>query len=177
MARRVTTKQDISAVVSLYKGGKKTPEIVEITQLHERTVQRLIAKFQENGENYDPVPKPRSGRPRLVSKRSLGVVRRQVEANPRLTARELKESNPNILGGVSIRCVQKILHDDLGYRSCRPRRKPLVTAAQKHKRLQFCKKYGVWNEEDWEKVLWSDEAMFTVTGSGHTRLPQKILEC
>ena len=47
---------------------------------------------------------------------------------------------------------------ELGYTSHKPVRKPLLSRA----RVKFVKKYLTWDEDDWLKVLWSDESTFTV---------------
>lgn len=173
MSRRSTKREDVASVIALFKAKHKVSEIVEITGVCQRSVYRLIEQFKESGYAQLPVPKPRPGRPRLTSPRTRKVINRQVCANPRLTAREIKQNNPQLLGNVSIRSIQDLLHDDLGYRSYRARRKPLLTKVQKLKRLRFAKKYIVWSEDDWRRVLWSDEATFTVTGSGYDRVYRK----
>ena len=81
------------------------------------------------------------------------MLHRQVSHNARSTARELKETNPGLLGSVSVRSIEQFLHDDLGYCSYRARHKPLLTAVQKAKRSKFAKKYSVWSDEDWRRVL------------------------
>ncbi|KAG7165129.1 putative Transposable element Tcb1 transposase-like 8, partial [Homarus americanus] len=112
-----------------------------------------------------PAPLPKSGRPKLLSPRTLKVISRQVWSNPSLTAREVKERNPRLLSHVSLRYVQQALHNGLGFKSFRARRKPLLTKRQKENRVKFCKKYEVWDLETWRSVLWSDEATFSVTGN------------
>ena len=170
MGRRSTSKQDIGGVISLFKGKHKVKEIATLTGVCERTVQRLIKQYKESGETLTPVPKPKTGRPKKITRRTGKVLNRQVTDNPRCTARELKETNPQLLGGVSLRSVQQFLHDELGYRSYRARRKPLLSKQQKEKRIKFAKKYSEWSVEDFRHILWSDEATFTVTGGGYDRV-------
>ncbi|MPC29232.1 hypothetical protein E2C01_022454 [Portunus trituberculatus] len=64
---------------------------------------------------------------------------------------------------VSVRSVQDILHNNLGYKYYCALKKPLLTALQKEKRVKFSKKCLVWNEDQWKTVLWSDEVAFTIT--------------
>ncbi|GBN77863.1 hypothetical protein AVEN_86917-1 [Araneus ventricosus] len=42
--------------------------------------------------------------------------------------------------------------------SCRPTRKPLVSAINHKKRLQFVKQHKDWTVEQWGNVMWSDES-------------------
>ncbi|KAG7170169.1 hypothetical protein Hamer_G012421 [Homarus americanus] len=102
-----------------------------------RVVQNLVKCFRELGEDVLPAPLPKSGRPKLLSPRTLKVTSRQVQSNPSLTAREVKERNPRLLSHVSLRCVQQALHDDLGFKSFRARCKPLLTKRQKENRVKY----------------------------------------
>ena len=153
MSRRSTTKEDIAAVIALYRVKHKVSEIVTLTGVCKRSVQRFIKKFKDSDETLIPVPQPTTGRPQLISKRTGKVLNRHVSHNPWSTARELKETNPDLLGNVSVRNIQQFLHDDSSYNSYRARRKPLLTTVQKAKRLKFAKKYSVWSDENWRGVL------------------------
>ncbi|KAG7169811.1 putative Transposase-containing protein 22, partial [Homarus americanus] len=144
MSRRVTTRDDIAVVIALYKANHVLREISAQTGVALRVVQNLVKRFRDLGEDELPAPLSKS-----------------VRSNPSLTAREVKERNPHLLSHVSLRCVQQALHDDLGFKSFRARRKPLLTKRQKENRVKFCKKYEVWDFETWRSVLWSDEATFS----------------
>ncbi|KAG7174513.1 putative Transposase-containing protein 18, partial [Homarus americanus] len=156
MSRRVTTIDDIAAVIALYKANRVLREISAQTGVALRVVQNLVKRFRDLGEDELPAPLPKSGRPKLLSPRTLNVISRQVLSNPSLTARE----KSRLLSHVSLRCVQQALHDDLGFKSFRARRKPLLTKRQKENRVKFFKKYEVWDLETWRSILWSDEATF-----------------
>lgn len=170
MGRRVTTRDDATAVITLYKAGHTIKEISSQTGVNERSCQRLVKQFRDEGGRAIPTPKPRPGRPRLISPTTAKLLGRQIKANPRLTAGELKELNPQLLSRPSLRCVQQCLHDVLKFRSFRARKKPLLTSVHKKKRVSFAKKYQVWDLSTWRKVLWSDEATFNVTGSADSRV-------
>ncbi|XP_076064995.1 uncharacterized protein LOC143039030 [Oratosquilla oratoria] len=94
----------------------------------------------DSGEDCIPAPLPKPGRPRKTTFRIRKLIDRQVRKDPRLTARLLKEKNPNLLGDVSIRSIQQLLHNDLNYKSYRTRTTPWVTRWQVVKRLKFAKK-------------------------------------
>ncbi|KAG7172016.1 putative Transposase-containing protein 2, partial [Homarus americanus] len=143
MSRRVTTRDDIAAVIALYKANHVLREVSAQTGVALRVVQNLVKRFRDLGEDELPAPLPKSGRPKLLSPRTLKVISRQVrETLP-----------PRLLSHVSLRCVQQALHDDLGFKSFRARRKPLLTKRQKENRVKFCKKYEVWDLETWRSVL------------------------
>lgn len=122
-------------------------------------------KFRDVGGEDPPLQKKSTRRPRKTTPRMLKVLRRQVDANPRLTAPQLKEQNPNLLRDVSVRTVCRWLHDDLKFSHHNARKKPIVTLWQRKNRVAFCCKYLQWDVEKWQRVLWSNEATFTVTGN------------
>lgn len=170
MPRTVVDRSLITSMIDLHNAGHSHKEISQLKGISLRSVYRWIGRYQEKGSTTLPTPKPRSGRPSKISKRTSRVIHRQLKAKPSLTAREIKDKNPRSLDGVALRTIQKHIHDDLLLRSYKARKKPLLTVAQKKKRINFAKKYRVWTEEDWKKVLWTDEATFNVTGSGGKRV-------
>lgn len=158
------TEKKISSLIDLYKGGKTVKEIVNITGVKQRTVYRWLKRFRDGGEASSPVHKTRPGRGRKVSCRTLHAMKRQLDCEPSLTAKELKEKNP-ILADLSVRTIQRSIHEDLKYNSRKARPKPMITKKQKENRVKFCKKYSDWDINKWRKVLWSDEAIFYVSGN------------
>ena len=66
--------------------------------------------------------------------------------------------------------MQRRLHVDLEFRRRVAKKKPLITARQKKKRLKYAKVKIKWTKEKWRRVLFSDEAMFRVTGNRATHV-------
>ena len=44
------------------------------------------------------------------------------------------------------------------------RKKPMLTRSHMRRSLEFAKKYKHWKEKNWEQVLWTDEAPFSIFG-------------
>lgn len=86
-------------------------------------------------------------------------------AHPTISAREIKQLHPNVFKDISIRTIQHRLHTDLGLASYRAANKPNLTDKMRRSRLQFCNKYKDWTSEDWSRVLYSDESLFTTFNS------------
>ena len=170
MSRSVVGPTVIASIIDLHVAGVSNKDIAAQKGLGVRTVQRWVKRFQDGEGAAVPAPRPKAGRPRKTSPRTLKVIHRQLKADPALTAREIKEKNTRLLGSVSIRTIQQRIHDDLLLRSYKARKKPMLSQAQKKRRLVFAKKYAVWTLEDWKRVLWTDEATFCVTGSGAKRV-------
>lgn len=155
---------EIAVITSLYKAGKSNKEISVISGIKLRTVQTWTKKIKDSGTTDPPTHKKRPGKARLTSLRALRIIKRELETNPRLSARQIKEQNHRILGETSTRTVRRMIHN-LGYRWCRPRKKPDLTLKNVQDRVRFCKRYLAWDETQWKNVLWSDEAIFTVTSN------------
>ena len=102
---------------------------------------------------------------RKTSLRTLRVVHFEVECNPRISARKIREDNLGLLSNVSVRTLSHRIHNDIEYLSYAAWPKPVVTVAQQEKRLAFCERMKDWTIELWHGVLWSDESRFTVTAS------------
>lgn len=159
---RQYSKETIAQIIALRKGGHSIKEVAELTGVGLTTVKTYWSRFKRDNSGDTPSQLPRSGRPRKSSKRAQNIVKRAVESNARVTARQLKESNAGVFHDVSVRTVSRRIHE-LGYRSHKPVKKPLLTKVQRARRVTFAKKYLTWTEEDWLGVLWSDESTFTVT--------------
>ena len=130
-----------------------------------RSCERYSKKFHDNNFQDLPQPKKPLGKARKVSTRSLAIFRREVEMNPRIPAKQLKEQKPVVLENVSLRTVQRILKRDLHYKWRCAWKKPIQTCRQIKNRVKFGKKNKYWTPAKCKKVLWSDESTFTVTGN------------
>ncbi|MPC88779.1 Transposable element Tcb1 transposase [Portunus trituberculatus] len=158
------SKYQLSVIAALVKEGKSSKEISSTTGLSMRSVQRWTKRCLEAGDVGPELPRKRPGGIRKTTPRTLEILQRQLDREPYISARELKKKNPQMLANVSVRTVQRLLHDDLGYRYLKPQRK-FITARQQKKRVWFCQKYIALNEDKWKQVLWSGEATFTITSN------------
>ncbi|KAG7157272.1 putative Transposable element Tc1 transposase-like 59, partial [Homarus americanus] len=105
-ARRVLTLNEKNEVLKQLGSGMSYAAVGRHFGLNEssvrvRQVQKWIKKFRDGGGEDIPTPKPRSGRPRKIQNRTSKVIKRQLDKNPTLTARKLKENNPALLQDVS----------------------------------------------------------------------------
>lgn len=152
----------IARIIALKEAGHQTKEISELVSVAKSTVRKWVARKREENGGTTPKKKPRPGRPRKTSSRAVNVVKRALESEPRITARVLKMENTAVFSDVSVRTVSRRINE-LTYTSRKPVSKPLVTRAQRARRVAFADRYLTWCEDDWLGVLWSDEATFTVT--------------
>lgn len=77
---------------------------------------------------------------------------------PRATASSIKEQ---IGATVSLRTVQRGLNR-AGASCVKPHKRPLLTSVHIAKRLSWARQHSEWTEEDWSKVIFSDETKIEV---------------
>ena len=155
----------IAAITALCKAGLSNTDICTQTGISSRSVQRWTKKFRESPNGEVALQKKPPGKPRKIGPRTLNILKRQVDKEPCVTARELKERNHTILSNVSLVTVRRRLRVDLEYRRHVARKTPLITARQQRNRLAYAKEKIRWRKKKWRDVLFTDEATFTVTGN------------
>lgn len=82
-------------------------DMTNTTGLRQSTVLRWVRRFRDNGETSNPVHKG-PGRGKIVTHPTMNFIKSQIECDPRLTAEELKEQNPCVLGAVSKDCTHNL---------------------------------------------------------------------
>ena len=151
----------IAAITALCQAGHSNKEICTITGVSKRSVQRWTKKFRDSLTGEVQLQGKTTGRPRKFGPRTLNITKRQVDLEPSLSTRKLKEMNPDILSHVSMRTLQRRLSVDLEYRRRVARKKPLITERQQRNRMIYAKEKIKWSKRKWRNVLFTDEAIFT----------------
>ena len=111
--------------------------------------------------------KPGSGRPRKTTVRGdrfiIKRATRQRDAfdNCPSTAEISESLKDRISTKISRRTAQRRLHKR-NYRRCLKTRKPLPSTVNRHKRVQFAKRYRHWTVDQWKNVVWSGESPFVL---------------
>lgn len=170
MPGKYTNHDDIVRVIELHKSGKTNREIGRITNVNEKTVSVLVRKWREEGCEAVPYHKHGGGPAQKVSNNTLRIIKRELYINPQLTAKQLKEKNLHLLQNVSVRTIQRVIRHRLHYRKVKARTKPHVNETQRKRRRDFAKKHKDWDLVDWRKVLWTDEATFSISDTRGTKV-------
>ncbi|KAK6308332.1 hypothetical protein J4Q44_G00216030 [Coregonus suidteri] len=111
---------------------------------------------------------PRSGAPCKISPRGASMIMRKVRDQPRTTRQDLV----NDLKRAGTTVLKKTISNTLrrhGLKSCSAHKVPLLKPAHVQARLKFANDHLDDPEEEWEKVMWSDETKIELFGLNSTR--------
>lgn len=148
-------------ILKLRKEGKSFREIGKMIGRTHSSVQYVVEAFKKT---KSIVPKPRSGRPSILTVREKRTILQSVKANPRLTASKICENIKNLFDkDLHEDTVRKFLKKD-GYHARVARRKPFISEVNRQKRMDFANKYISKPREFWERVLFTDESKFCAFG-------------
>ncbi len=157
MAKTKELSKDVrDKIVNLHKAGMGYKTIAK--QLGEKvtTVGAIIHKWKKHKIT---VNLPRTGAPCKISPRGVSMIMRTVRNQPRTTREDLV----NNLKAVGTIVTKKTIGNTLrreGLKSCSARKVPLLKKAHVQARLKFAND----SEENWVKVLWSDETKIQLFG-------------
>lgn len=173
-AKRTRTTDSQRAVVRvLIKEGYSQADVAKRTNMSKASVAYTLKRFEKTGSDRN---RKCSGRPHVSTIREDRFLKRRSLQDRFRPATKLKEDWENIGVQGSVSTVRRRLRAaNLMGRVAR--KKPLLTASHRLRRLRFAKIHKDWTKEDWEKVLWTDEAPFSIVGHcGKTYVRRRIGE-
>lgn len=147
-------------IIALHKQGKGYKKIASTLDVSRNTVGSIIRKFKATGVVKNL---PGRSRPKKISPATSRYLRRQVDRNPRVTAKELQEDLAVAGTDVSVATVRRTLHEQ-GLHARAPRKTPLLTSRHKQNRIQFAKNHLDKPQKFWDSVLWTDETKIELFG-------------
>jgi transposase len=142
----------VKRVLCLLDQNKSTRQVAKETRIPKSTVYEMSKKL--------PITRSKSkgGRPRKLAYRDALFLRVLIHRGELSTAIEAAgRLNTEKQDRVSVNTVRRALHD-IGMVAKKAVKKPLLTARHKKARLEFAKKYRHFTEDDWKRVIWSDES-------------------
>ena len=122
-------------------------------------MQKNLAKMKETGSVAD---RKRCGRPKKTTKNDDNYIVLTSRRNKRATANDLRAHLECATGvTVSKSTIKRRLHA-AGLRGCVAVKKPLLSKRHKSARKKWAKERKTWTEDDWSRVVFSDESTFEV---------------
>lgn len=160
--------------------GQKRREVANLVGCNLSTVVRVLAKHRETGDVHN---RKGQGRKKKTSPRQDRQALRAVIANRKMTSPQLATHMAEV-GGVTMtpQSWRNRMHE-AGFRGRVAGKKPLLSERNLRQRKDFVKEHAGWTEEQWKRVLWSDESTFqlfpnqreTVWRKKHERYLQQCL--
>lgn len=146
-------------IITLHKHTEKSvTEIAKDLKISHSIVSRTISRFRETGDYTTKYEN--CGRSQIFDERDKRRMKNVSVKNPRLTAEEI-QIEIGAQGDCSLRTVQRTL-SEAGIKAVKPYRRPFITEKQARARFEWAQRYRHWTEEDWSKVVFSDESVFSI---------------
>ena len=143
-------------VLKLRNEGKTFSEIGSIKNRSHNTVKKVIDKYEQFGTIEF---RPGAGRPKVLNNAEVRPIVCDVKKNPfKSVVKISQEASPTSDTSVSASTIRRALHAN-GLHGRFPRKKPLISAANQKRSLDYAKK-GNKDVSFWNNVLFSDESKF-----------------
>lgn len=151
---------DRGQIVMARRLGTSITETARLVGCSRSTVVSTYAKWMKDGETSSR--RHGVGRPHAIQEKGRRRLSRMVKQNRSQTVAQLTaQYNAGPSGNVSEHTVQRTLLD-MGLRSKRPTRVPLLTKRHRQLRLRWAREHRDWSMDQWERVAWSDESRFVL---------------
>lgn len=155
MGRPQLTDDQKAQIVALKAEGKTITEIAIEFRRSRTTIMNLLKKFKATGslKRQDG-----SGRPRKLQGRDIRRIILAIKRNRRISAAELIVDLG--LQGVSERTITRAVRLFSPFRSKWCTKKPFISMKNIRHRIKWCREHLDWTDEDWLRVVWSDESPY-----------------
>lgn len=159
---RLTRNQRHQALGRL-QAGQTARQVANAFQVHVRTIYRLQQRYQTTNTTDD---RPRSGRPRVTTRRQdRQIVRQHLQdrfVTAAETARQTMGTHQRHISADTVRrrLTSRHLHCH------RPHRGPILTPRHRRDRLQWATQHQHWRHQQWRRVLFSDESRYCISTAG-----------
>jgi len=161
-SRKHLSDSERDMIIGAYLVAKAKPaQIATALGFSVYAVKRVIARWEKEGTT---AVRKRSGRPPKLSERYRRALVCMASKNRRASLRDLT-SEISKVAPVSERTVSRSLHS-CGLRCVFAIAKPCLTSDQAKRRLAWARFHQSWQQEDWDRVIWSDESSFQLIPSG-----------
>ena len=131
--------------------------IAEQIGVHESTVYRFLKKYDQDGT---VTPTLRPGKQSKISDREVKNIILIIKRSRKIPLEKLREEAG--MNHVSLATLSRAIKFRTPYRSRLCPRKPFISIKNMRKRVQWCREHMEWTNDDWRRVVWSDESPFTL---------------
>jgi len=145
-------QEKVKEAIRLMSGGVSTRETARRLVISPSTAKRI---YSENKEN---MAANKGGRPRKILSETIEYLKVNLKRGVLKTATEAKDvANQMLPQAISSSTIRHRLRE-AGLIAKKRVKRPALRPRHIKGRLQFIQKHKEWTEEDWAKVVWSDES-------------------
>lgn len=144
-------------IIGLLQAGITGAAVGTQCNTSKSAVSRLKRKYDETGSTDRLAG---SGRPRKTTARQDRAIVREARIHHEITGGEVKENLS--LNDVSERTVRRRISECSDLKSYWKTKKPFISEKNRKLRVRWAKDHVEWTEEQWGKVLFSDESPFVL---------------
>ncbi|CAN0459691.1 unnamed protein product, partial [Ectocarpus fasciculatus] len=156
MPKQLTIDQK-GQIVMLRMQENTCKSIAKQIGVHESTVYRFLKKYDQDGT---VTPAPRQGKQSKISDREVRNIILIIKRSRKISLEKLREEAG--MNHVSLATLSRAIKFRTPYRSRLCPRKPFISIKNMRKRVQWCREHMDWTNDDWRRVVWSDESPFTL---------------
>ena len=142
--------------IGMLESGISQKQIAQTLGVTVKTVWNWKTKILSGKSMAD---KPRSGRPTRLSRVPKIIIRKSLGKRWQFT-RKLACIVSKNSQRVSKDTIHRYLRNTIGAKPYKRPSQPKLSEKQKEQRLQYCLSHKFWDEQDWKRVLFSDESSF-----------------
>jgi transposase len=150
-------------LIDAYKQeGKTNVAIAKILKCSESAVRAYLKRKSLNLQNGQfGVKAETRGRKRKTTAFEDRQIMVSVKRAPFTSLNDLKKTHP-AAAKLSLRMISSRIKESGEFNSYWAARKPLITPRNRLKRLQWAREHVDWTNEQWDRVLWSDESPYVL---------------
>ena len=152
MPRGLELSADIKGqILGMARSGKSSRQIGSELHIPYRTVAFVIKRFKAAGSTEN-IQRP--GRPSILTERAKNHLGRISKLNRFAPLRQITNELPVNASTTTFRNALK----ERGTKLYMAAKKPKITPKNIQERKDWCGNVADWSEEEWRKVIWSDES-------------------
>lgn len=164
MARN-SSSETKSQILLLKRLGYSDRAIAKILgNVHFSTVNRIAHSYANGRSTADKTPRP--GRPRILTPKDVRFAALALARSKPATAAAIKK---HYFPNASAPTLRRYLRE-LGLRSFRRRKVPLLKWKQRFARLGWCRHRLTWTQAQWDEIMFSDEVRIELFGPDGTNM-------
>ena len=158
-SRLQLTPTQRSQIIGAHRAGMNATAIAKNFDLKRETVRDTIARWNSTGSADPPKRAGRKNALTVRDERALKNIATKNRFTPLIEVTSM--ANQHLNTNLSHNTIRKYLHQN-GFHACKVCDKPLLKPRHIKNRLEWCKERQGWSEDDWKKIIWSDESKFTL---------------